>query len=245
MPYSLNYSQASHKPTSARKHSKVTMHDHTSTWPPGTPSGVSTPTVPRSSQVFAIHASTTINAPAAFIFKILLNTTTYPEWCTFIPKVDIDSQANDEEALLKVGSRIIFHACMGTPGSSTRATPLVVTDISTPAQPSAYVPEDTLASDPTYTSDLSIVYRVAWASDRSSAFSVEPSAERFHEVIVRGEQQCEVRTWECMGGAVAHVVKWMYKSTLEAKFSDWCWELKDYGERKWEKEKDGGGMRAV
>jgi hypothetical protein len=134
---------------------------------------------------------------------------------------------------------------MGAPGSSTHATPLVVTDISTPAQPSAYIPDDTLASDPTYTSDLSIVYRVAWAGDKSSTFTVGPSTERFHEIIVRSEQQCEVRTWECMGGAVAHVVKWMYKSTLEAKFGDWCRELKSYGERKWEQERTAEEVRDV
>lgn len=50
--------------------------------------------------------------------------------------------------------------------------------------------------------------------------------ERFHEIIVTGENQCEVRTWECMGGVLARAVKWMYASTLQQRFKEWCEDLK-------------------
>ncbi|KAF2034597.1 hypothetical protein EK21DRAFT_55892 [Setomelanomma holmii] len=210
------------------------MSSQPTTWPPQ--SGLTTPTVPLKTQVFSLHASTTIHTPASFIFAILLDTSTYPDWCTFIPKVDIVSPSPNS-GILTSGMKITFHACMGAAGSSTRPTPLVVTDISTPTNPSEYIPASTLTSDPTYTSDLSTVYRVSWASDKSSSSAVGPSTERFHEVLVWGEEECKVRTWECMGGAVAHVVKWMYKGTLEGKFESWCAELKGYGERKWGEEK--------
>ncbi|KAH7072628.1 hypothetical protein BKA63DRAFT_515380 [Paraphoma chrysanthemicola] len=214
------------------------MTDQNPTWPP--PSGVTSPTVPHNSQVFTLNASILIHAPASFIFNILLDTSTYPEWCTFIPKVDVISHSNStQDAHLELGTKMIFHACMGAPGSSTRATPLVVTDLSTPESLSTYIPLDTLVSEPVYTSDPSTVYRVAWASDKTSAFDVGPTAERFHEVIVRGEDKCEVRTWECMGGKVAHVVKWMYQGTLQTKFVEWCRDLREFGERRWVEENDG------
>jgi hypothetical protein len=115
-------------------------------------------------------------------------------------------------------------------------THLRVTDLSTPSNPSSYIPTATLSAEPTYTADLSTVYRVAWADDKRHAWEVGPTVERFTEVIVRGEHECEVRTWECQGGAVAHVVKWMYKGVLERKFSQWGEELRVFGQAMWLKE---------
>ena len=87
-----------------------------------------------------------------------------------------------------------------------------------PAQ--SFTLPDTLAADPTYMTDLQSVYRVAWASDKNGMFDVGPVAERFHEVIVRGDEVCEVRNWECQGGLVAHMVKWIFGATLNQEVSD-------------------------
>ena len=56
--------------------------------------------------------------------------------------------------------------------------------------------------------------------------------ERFHEIILRGEQECEVRTWEVMGGVLARTVKWLYQDTLDKKFKLWCEDLKKVSEQK-------------
>ena len=61
--------------------------------------------------------------------------------------------------------------------------------------------------------------------------------ERFHEIIVLGDEECEVRTWECMGGVLAKTVKWMYGKTLEGKFADWVRDLKQYSEKTWNEQK--------
>jgi hypothetical protein len=41
--------------------------------------------------------------------------------------------------------------------------------------------------------------------------------ERFHEVVVTGKNECEVRASEIMSGILLEVVKLMYKDTLKGK----------------------------
>ncbi|KAJ4339008.1 hypothetical protein N0V95_007901 [Ascochyta clinopodiicola] len=211
-------------------------------WPPK--EGVSTPTVPVQNSVFAITGSALINAPASVVFDILLDTSTYSDWCTFVPKVVVDAQpydatqhedgkADDKSPVLKLGTKFTFFAVMGEPGSKQTPTHLIISDMSTPSQPSLYIPSGTLEASPMYTADLSTVYRVAWKGDKVDFFAKGLNTERFHEVIVRGQEQCEVRTWEVMGGVLAHTVKWLYRKTLDKKFDEWCAELKEFGEKKW------------
>ena len=104
-------------------------------------------------------------------------------------------------------------------------TQLRVTDISTPESPSAYIPQDTLDSDPALYADLSSVYRISWTTE-GGFVARGLKSERYHEIIVLGENECEVRTWECQGGPLARAVKWMYKDTLQKKFAEWCEDLK-------------------
>ena len=223
-----------------------------STWPP---KHISTPTVSYEDSVFAITASAQINAPASFVFHVLRDTSTYPQWCTFVPKVVVDEQPSTAspaigqdnsdqvpDATLQLGTKFTFFAVMGTePGSSkATSTHLIVSDISTPSHVSSYVPTSVLTTSSAYTSDLSTVYRIAWKGDKIDFFARGLNTERFHEIIVRGDEQCEVRTWEVMGGVLAHTVKWLYRKTLDRKFQEWCTELKEFGEKKWSEQKIKG-----
>lgn len=214
-------------------------------WPPR--EGVSTPTVPVQESVFATTGSARINAPASCVFDVLLDTSTYSEWCTFVPKAVVDEQpsptaqsstnkANSKSAVLRLGTRFTFFAVMGNPGSKQTPTHLIISDMSTPKEPSSYIPAATLEACPVYTSELSKVYRVAWKGDKIDFFAKGLNTERFHEVIVRGEEECEVRTWEVMGGVLAHTVKWLYRKTLNRKFDEWCIELKHFAENRWARE---------
>ncbi|KAL1594166.1 hypothetical protein SLS59_009001 [Nothophoma quercina] len=219
-------------------------------WPPK--EGLSTPTVSVQESVFAVAGSTQINAPASFIFDILLDTSTYTDWCTFVPKVIVDEQpssatqstgdlADGKSPVLMLGTKFTFLAVMGSPGSKQTPTHLIISDMSIPSEPSSYIPATTLESSTVYTADLSQVYRIAWKGDKIDFFAKGLSTERFHEVIVRGEEECEVRTWEVMGGVLAHTVKWLYRKTLDRKFDGWCSDLKAFGERRWaEKTKTEG-----
>ncbi|KJX92997.1 hypothetical protein TI39_contig4463g00001 [Zymoseptoria brevis] len=203
------------------------------TWPPT--EGLCSPTVSRKDAVFSIYASTTISASAASVLETVLNVDSYPQWNTFIPKASITSQPPSSDSPhdlshMQTGSIMTFHAVMNSskPQSATE-TSLQVTDISTPEKKSTYIDQETLDSEPAYTADLGKVYRVCWKSYGGFA-SRGLRSERFHEVIVKSENECEVRTWEVMGGALANVVKWMYHKTLQQKFQLWVDDLKKYCE---------------
>lgn len=213
-----------------------------SAWPPV--EGVSTPTVSGQESVFAVTSSAQINAPASFIFEILLDTSNYSQWCTFVPKVIIDAHPPSDgthhdgdmgeiSPLLKLGTKFTFFAVMGHPGSKQTPTHLIVSDMSTPSNPSSYIPATALEASAVYTEDLSKVHRVAWKGDKIDFFAKGLNTERFHEVITQGQEQCEVRTWEVMGGVLAHTVKWLYRKTLDKKFDEWCADLKVFGEKEW------------
>lgn len=194
-----------------------------SAWPPA--EGLDTVNVPRTEAILVISASTRINAPAALVFEALLNVAHYPRWNTFAPKVDGPD-------VLERGSDFTLHATMDAkkPDKDT-PTQLKVTDISTPSERSDYISRDLLESDASYTSDLDSLYRVSWKCE-GGFVSRGLKTERFHEVIVLGASECEVRTWENQGGVLAHTVKWFYGKTLQKKFALWCADLKRHSEEK-------------
>lgn len=113
---------------------------------------------------------------------------------------------------------------------SETATSLRVVDVSTPGAKSSYVSPAMLESGKGFTADLERVYRVGWRSDAGFLMSKGLTAERFHEVLVVGEGECEVRTWELQTGPLVYVVKALYGKTLEGKFEDWCRELEGFCE---------------
>jgi hypothetical protein len=108
---------------------------------------------------------------------------------------------------------------------------LKVSDMCTPSALTSYLSPD-LLEDPTFTADLSKVYRVSWTGN-GGMYGLAPKLERFHEVIVISEEECEVRSWELMSGMLSRVVKLVYEDTLKAKVALWCEDLKRYCEKKY------------
>ena len=209
------------------------MTDNTSIWPPK--EGLCTPTVPRSAGVFSLSYSIHIDAPASLVFDILRDASKYPSWNQWCPRITIHSQPEGtppDSTTLVLGTSFILHAIMDAskPDKDT-PTQLRVSDLSTPDKPSGSITQDTLDNDPTYSSDLTKVYRIAWKAE-GSFLNRGLKSERFHEVLMMGDNKCEVRNWEVMGGPIAHTVKWMYKKTLEEKFELWCRDLKKVSEEK-------------
>jgi hypothetical protein len=202
-------------------------------WPPA--SGLTTKIVPRTSAILQLSHSTTIHAPASLVFNTLLNTTEYPKWNTWIPSVQIIAQpepSSNDDGHMRIGTSMDFSVIMDAskPEKKT-STPLKVVDICTPEAPTDYLSPEMLA-DPMFTADLSKVYRVSWTGRGGGVMAWAMQLERFHEVIMRGEDECEVRTWEVMGGVLTRVVKMMYEKTLEEKLGLWCADLKKYCEEK-------------
>ena len=217
------------------------MSSEPSNWPPK--EGLLTPTVSRRDGILTLSASTPIAAPAALVFAILRDTSRYGEWNTWVPRVTVhaqpaDSQAAEEDASeLRLGTSFTFHVVMDAakPDRATD-TQLRVSDVSTPGAPSSYVRDAGLADDPAFHGDAAGVFRIAWKTD-GGFVSMGLRSERFHDVVVQGEERCEVRTWEVMGGFIAHTVSWMFKSTLNKWFGVWCEDLKKEAEKQWAEKK--------
>ena len=199
-----------------------------STWPPK--DGLTTVNVPRKDAILTVSASTRISSPAASVFSALLHVAEYEHWNSFCPRVTFPPEAGKTD-VLQNGAVFTLHVIMDAakPDKDT-PTQLKVSDISTPSQPSDYISHDVREHEATYTLDLQNVYRIAWKCE-GGFVSRGLKTERFHEVIVMGDQECEVRTWENQGGVLAHTVKWMYKQTLKEKFALWCKDLKMHCEQ--------------
>ncbi|KAK4615469.1 hypothetical protein CLAFUW4_10576 [Fulvia fulva] len=212
------------------------------TWPPA--AGLCSPTVPRQDAVFQSSGSCRINAPAALVFENVLRIQDYEKWNSFVPEARIVKQqfsrpdlSPDEQAAeasdfshMKKDCIMHFSAVMNSAKPENKnQIELLVTDISTPDKPSDYLDAETL-TDPAYTSDLSKLYRISWKS-HGGFVTKGLRTERFHEIIVLGENECEVRTWEVYGAVLAYTVKWMYQKTLNEKFQLWADDLKKYSEQ--------------
>ena len=107
-----------------------------------------------------------------------------------------------------------------------------VTDVSTPACRSGYVPKHVLDTDGSFFPDLGRVYRIAWATDLETV-PLDIFTERFSEIVELGEGLgCEYRTWENEGGGLARQVKSKYGELLSEDFGYWARGLKRESEGK-------------
>jgi hypothetical protein len=205
-------------------------------WPPSL--GLTTRIVPRKDAILQMSYSTIVRAPAPLVFDAILHVAEYPLWNTWVPSARILSQptvvGSDDDpgdlSHMRIGSLMAFDVVMDVqkPNKITH-TPLRVVDISIPSAPTAYIPPAML-EDPTFSADLNKVYRVSWTG-HGGLHSLGMSLERFHEVIVVGENECEVRTWEVMSGPLARLVKLLYMKTLREKIELWCEDLKKRSEK--------------
>lgn len=207
-----------------------------SAWPPST--GLTSKIIPRKDAILQLSYSTIVHAPASLVFATILRVADYGKWNTWIPSARILQHETLSEpgvdpndfSSMRIGSAMEFEVVMNAekPTNITK-TPLKVVDICTPSAPTSCIPPDMLA-DASFTEDLSRVYRVSWTGN-GGMYVRGMKVERFHEVIVRSDEECEVRTWEIMGGILSRLVKLMYKGTLDGKVALWCEDLKKYCEK--------------
>ncbi|CZT18314.1 uncharacterized protein RCC_04158 [Ramularia collo-cygni] len=207
------------------------------TWPPS--AGLTTNVVSRKDAVLQCFSSKHVAAPAATVFEAILRVEDYHKWNRWVPKAQIISQSPSDDPNVDINdlSRMRSGTIMNFPAIMDAKKPekvsdaeLQVTDISTPNSPSEYVSKEILETDGSFTADLSRVYRVSWAL-HGGFVARGLKTERFHEVIVTGENECEVRTWEVMGGVLAYTVKWMFRANLRENFELWMTDLKAWSEK--------------
>ncbi|KAB8269176.1 hypothetical protein BDV30DRAFT_217229 [Aspergillus minisclerotigenes] len=193
----------------------------------------STPSISASDAVLHIESATSIAAPCQDVWDVLIDTSTWPSWNTFVPRVTIreqpgsDSQSTSDNLppKLQLGTKMTFHVHMDPSSDSEQDVGLVVTEFEPPR---ANPPKPG---------------RIVWASDLTAKGSMPAfllTAERVHEVEefdVQGEdgqtkRVTGVRNWEAQVGYLVYVVRWMFGAQLKKNFETWVQDLKQYVEGK-------------
>jgi len=163
--------------------------------------------------VFYITSSLPINCPPSHAYHVLRDYSTWPEWNSFCPKVDVKS--DKQSKLLVPGMKLTLHVKMDPKSPALRAQTEEVTE----------------ASD----ENAEGVLRVSWSQGTMPQFLLR--SLRVNELHPGNDpQSCEYRTWITMAGPTAYIVKKMFESTLQARFDDWSVDLKRYAEETWQKQ---------
>lgn len=196
-----------------------------------------TPNIPTTSAVLRIQSSILIDAPIQDVWNALTDTSTYPKWNRFVPRVTVRKQpeedSNNDDAVLRNGTKFTFHVNMypeksDSPqpdASGLQDTFLQVIEIETPT-----------TTTTTKTGSAGKRGRIVWASDPDAGGLVSSllTAERVHEVSEvedeNGKMVTEVRNWESQVGYLAYAVKWMFEGRLRGNFGAWEEGLKGFVE---------------
>ncbi|KAJ5780535.1 hypothetical protein N7457_005695 [Penicillium paradoxum] len=194
-----------------------------------------------------IGSSSLIKAPSTKVWAVLTDTSTWPSWNSFVPRVTIRSQPTPSPTptsapdptpaststqppntnqtttlspILQKGTRLTFHVRMDPTSTSTK--PQAATDVQllvTECRPP--------------NAETGEAGRIVWASDTDAPGAMAPSlltAERVHE-LTDVEGGTEVRNWEAQVGWLVYVVRWMYGVKLQANFELWVADLKRFVEQ--------------
>ncbi|KAL3492547.1 hypothetical protein BJX62DRAFT_236144 [Aspergillus germanicus] len=200
-----------------------------------------TPNIPSANAVLRIQSSIAIDAPIDQVWAALTDTSTWPSWNKFVPRVTIREQpesTEDDSPTLNLGSRFTFHVNM-YPEPETPADAATAKQLGNVNLRDTYLKviecEPPSASTPTQGRRA----RIVWASDGAADGLIMSSlltAERVHELVevqVEGEEGkvvTEVRNWESQVGYLAYVVRWMFEGRLRENFGIWESGLKGYVE---------------
>lgn len=187
-----------------------------------------TPSIQPTEAGLHLGSSAFINAPAAQVWDALTDTSTWPSWNKFVPRVTIRAQPNAEpqpsdndssalSPILQAGTRFTFHVRMDPFSDKPQAAQNV----------NLFITEYTAPNRETGT-----VGRITWAADYDAPGTMARSllkAERTHE-ITEVEGGTEVRNWEAQVGWVVYIVRWMYGERLQRCFELWVNDLKGFVE---------------
>jgi hypothetical protein len=163
----------------------------------------------------SIRTEVRISAPAEKVWAKLIDTSTWPDWNTFIPQAEVldePSTSSDGPQNLALGSRRRF--ILTTNGMKPSIQKVTVFEIPN---------NDT--TDPK-------LYRICWAVQGYPDSLLRTL--RFNEVeevlTSDGKAECVYRTGEDQWGALAYVVKLMFGKSIEKGIRDWAQDLKKAAE---------------
>ncbi|TKA68736.1 hypothetical protein B0A49_06691 [Cryomyces minteri] len=171
-----------------------------------------TPLIPEGG-LFSPYASAIIRASPSRIHSIIIDTSSYPKWNTFVPNATITKQPNKPA----IDSQLAMDTHMTLKGHMTESMPFASKEIVS------------MLDEPK--TGKGAVTRICWNFHGGMLLpGMVMKAERVNEIEDLGDGTCEYRTWETFGGMTAHVVRWKYGKTLQERFEDWVRDLKAYAE---------------
>lgn len=181
---------------------------------------IATPTYPTGG-LFSALTTVTIRAPLSTLLDLSLETTSWPEWNSFVPKAVIISQpapTSHSATKLEVGTKVTFHNRMKRDG------PL-----------SSQHSDHQVVSIKEFERDGGKGWSIVWRTIGIPGGEWMLRAERVQELSERkaedGSTVVEYRTWGTFGGPMAYLLSWMgVKNDIVDRFEDWAEGLKVHAE---------------
>ncbi len=185
------------------------------------------------SSIAVASSRVTINAPAALVFDLLIDPTTWPHWNAFVPRaVALPSQA--PAAKMKEGDKLRFSVHMPKTDGEDPERQLTTSDV-----------QVTLIREPPPPdggADAPKIYSANWRFVNTLLLpSWALNTQRYNEVEVLGEAECVYRTWEEFNGVAAYAIKFAALGGVERGFIEWGKGLKKAAEERWEAQKGSKG----
>ncbi|KAL8937525.1 MAG: hypothetical protein Q9211_003646 [Gyalolechia sp. 1 TL-2023] len=167
---------------------------------------------------FTVRAVTSINAAPSTVLHHLLDTSNYPSWNNFVPRVTLlhkpgKSSNSDDVPKLEEGVLFTEHVDMyghGKPSGLVKMTLLLTT---------VEEVEDNGRKS----------YKVVWLGKQYPDWALR--TERVHAIVCNDDGTCTYDVWETFSGPLALLVRIFLGGTLVERFKQWNQELKRYSEQ--------------
>ena len=170
----------------------------------------------QSGSAFTVRAVTSINATSSIALKHLLDTSKYPEWNNFVPRITFPHTSNANLAAsdchLREGILFLEHVDMlgnGKPSGLIKMKLLMTT--------LEEAEENGRKS-----------YKVVWLGKGYPDWALR--SERVHAITSNSDGTTTYDVWETFSGPLAILVRLFVGRTLVNRFRQWNHELKLYSE---------------
>ncbi|KAL9593766.1 MAG: hypothetical protein Q9219_007397 [cf. Caloplaca sp. 3 TL-2023] len=185
--------------------------------------------LPQSSSAFTVNVITTINAPPSVVLNNLLDTSTYPLWNNFVPRVVVLQQ----DPSINPSPHTAQYLHQGTLFTEH-------VDMSGNGKPSGLVRMRLLMTHLEQTDNGGhMAYQVVWLGKGYPDWALR--SERVHVVIGNEEGGCKYHVWETFSGPLAVLVRVFVGRRLVERFLQWNAELKGFSEGRGRRGGEGGG----
>ncbi|KAL8922124.1 MAG: hypothetical protein Q9172_003698 [Xanthocarpia lactea] len=159
---------------------------------------------------FTVRAVATINATPTAVLDSLLDTSHYPAWNNFVPKVDLPSPSDTRLAADVLFTEHVDMFGQGKPSGLVKMKLLMTT----------------LKEKDEHNGSKS--YEVVWLGKAYPDWALR--SERVHAISCDKEGVTTYDVWETFSGPLALLVRLFVGNTLVKRFKQWNEELRDYTE---------------